>query len=134
MAIGQIGEKMNKEERKKIDRQNALKGSEKTKGKPRGKSKYGTRSWGFNERPGNKGTTPRKYGKGKSILAHIFKAGRKNITLILRKEKKGRGKQPFTATFLENGKAQSDLDNRLKVEATTFREVQKKAVKEFKRR
>lgn len=122
---------LSKEERKKIDRQNALAGTAETKGKKRAKSKYGVRSWGFNHR-GDK-TTPRKYGKGKSILSHIFKLGKKSYTVLIRKESKGSGKQPFSATFLEDGKAQSDLTNRMRIEATSYREAQKKAVRDFKK-
>lgn len=116
------------EDREK-DRQNALKGTEKTRGKPRGKSKYGVYSWGF--QPTNKGTSPRKH-KGGTILSHIFKKGRKNFVLLLKKEKKGSGKQPYTATILEGGKTQSTFGNQFKVEAGTFREAKTRALKKYK--
>ena len=113
-----------------VDRQNALKGSEKSKGSQRGKSKYGPYSWGFQAT--NKGTSPRKH-KGGAILSHIFRKGQKNFVLLLKKEKKGPGKQPFTATVLEGGKAQSTLDNQIKIDATSFKEAKIKALKEIKK-
>lgn len=122
---------VSKTERKKIDRENALKGTAKTRGKKRDKSKYGTRSWGFNKRGGK--TTGRKYGSGKSLLAHIFRFRGKRYTAIVKKTRKGAGKQPFTATFLEDGKPQSSLDGTVKVEARSYSEAREKAVKEFKK-
>lgn len=111
------------------DRQNALKGTQKSKGSKRDKSKYGPYSWGFKST--NKGTNPRKH-KGGSVLSHIFKNGKKSFVLLLKKDKKGSGKQPYTATVLEGGKTQSTFDNQFKVEAGTFKEAKSKALKKFK--
>ena len=113
-----------------VDRQNALKGSEKSKGSQRGKSKYGPYSWGFQAT--NKGTSPRKH-KGGSILSHIFQKGQKNFVLLLKKDKKGSGKQSYSATILEGGKTQSTLDNQMKISASSFKEAKIKALKEIKK-
>lgn len=116
------------EEDRQKDRQNALRGTEKTKGKKRSKSKYGVYSWGFES--SGKGTKPRKH-KGR-VLSKIFRFGKQRYTLLLQKEERGKGKKGFGATFLPEGKPQSSLDGRLRVEAGTYGEAEKKAIRAFK--
>lgn len=114
---------------RKVFRKNALMGTAETKGRKQRKSKYGQYSWGFRHTP--KGTKPRKHQKGK-VLVHMFRAGKRTFTLLLKKDAARKGKQPYTATFLEDGKTQSTLDNRIKVQAESFPDARKKAVKEFR--
>ena len=67
------------------------------------------------------------------MLSHIFRKGKKSFVLLLKKDKKGSGKQPFTATILEGGRTQSTLDNQIKINAATFKEAKSKALKEIKK-
>lgn len=124
-----MGKKITDEDRA-IDRKNALIGTEKSKGKKRTKSKYGPYSWGF--KSSSKGTKPRKHKQG-TVLSHIFSKGKRSFVLLLKKDKKGSGKQPFTATILEGGRTQSTLDNQIKINAATFKEAKAKALKEIKK-
>lgn len=117
------------EKDRRIDRENALRGTEKTKGKPRRKSRYGVYSWGFKST--EKGTKSRKH-KG-NVLSRIFGFKKQRYTLLLRKDVKGKGKRGFSATFLPEGKPQSSLDGRVQIDARTYREAEKRAIREFKR-
>lgn len=110
-------------------RKNALKGTEKTQGKKRGKSKYGKYSWGFEKT--QKGTKTRRHDGGK-VITHIFRSGGKRFVMLLRKDKSGRGKMPYHATIVEEGKPQSSLDHGFTVEAGTFGKATQEAVKKFK--
>lgn len=112
-------------------RKNALKGTDKTRGKKRTKSKYGKYSYGWESTP--KGTKPRKHDKGK-VITHIFRAGGKRFVMLLRKEKTGRGKQPYAATVIEEGRPQSSLDHGFRVDAGSFPKAAEEAVKRFKSR
>lgn len=112
-------------------RENAKKGTAKTRGKPRiKKSKYGVFSWGFNRR-GSK-TEPRKHDHGR-VTSKIFRKNGKHFTLLVRKEEKGRGKKSYIGTVLEHGKTQSSLGRSFKVEADSFPRASEKIAKEFKR-
>lgn len=112
-------------------RKNALKGSQETKGKPRGKSKYGKYSWGFDHT--KKGTQPRTHDKGK-VTTHIFRSGGKRFVMLLRKDKSGRGKMPYHATVIEEGKPQASLDRGFSVEAGSFVKATEEAVRRFKKK
>jgi hypothetical protein len=51
----------------------------------------------------------------------------------LKKDRKGFGKQPFTATLPEGGRTQSTLDHQIKINATTFKEAKIKAIKKLRK-
>lgn len=117
---------------REVYRENALKGTAKTKGKPKvKKSKYGVFSWGFAHR-GSK-TTNRKHKEGK-VISKIFRKDGKQYTALVRKEEKGKGKKPFIVTILTAGKSQSHLGHSYQVESDSFPKAADKAIKEFKKR
>lgn len=127
------------EKDRKIWRQNALRGTAKTRGKKRSEVPKAKKKWGFIKFGTNTVDRSRKSGNEAPQKAYTIKKKGKEYGMVIRyfpdiRYDVPKGKKFFTVDILERGKPNTDSNSTFyQIDATDFADAKKQALKMFKR-